>query len=447
MGAFLTTHLADTWGRIRNSYLLIPTVMLVGSIGFAMGVIYLDVRLHEDELKLPWLTTLTVGASRSIVATIAGSMATIAGVVFSITIVALQLGASQFGPHAMRGFLADRGSQFVLGTFIGTFAYSIIILATGRSDSKFVPYVATVLAILLGIIAMGVLIYFISHIANMMRLESVIFSLGRHLADAIETRFPTRLGHAETVRREQPAATPACLQERGTEIEARASGYIRLINDNALLRLATRHDLLIRLEARPGDFVVTGMVLMTAAPLASGRLDGSVVDALRGTVALGDRRTPDQDIPYALQELIEVGVRALSPGINAPFIALPSVDAVAAGLVTVAERRMPALRRLDASGKERVLIARGLPLAEMARDALGPIASAGAKHCFVIARVVEVAFLLAAHARGADDREELRAFAETIAAEGEAALATERERDVLRRRRDAARTRPASAVR
>jgi uncharacterized membrane protein len=446
MIASLLTRLSDAWTRTRNSYLLIPSLMLVGSLGLALGMVYLDVRLHESELRLPWLTTLTVGASRTILATLAGSTATIAGVVFSITIVALQLGASQFGPHVMRAFLSDRGSQFVLGTFIGTFAYSLIVMATGRADANFVPYVATVAAISLGIVTMAVLIYFINHIANMMRLESVLRLLGRHLAEAIETQFPNHLGQGEAVKREQPPAAPRCLRERGTEVSANGSGYVRRINERALMRLATRHDLLIRLDARPGDFVVSGMVLMAAAPLGPGPVSQSAVQALRGTVVLGERRTPEQDIPYALQQLVEVAVRALSPGINAPFTALPAVDGLAAGLTRLAERRMPALRRLDRSGKQRVLVARGLTLAEMARDALGPIASAGATHCFVIARVVEVAFLGAASARGAEDRAELRAFAEAIADEGEAALGSERERDVVRRRRAASRTRPAGMV-
>ncbi len=447
MIASLLTRLGDAWGRVRNSYLLIPSVMLVMSVGFALGMIYLDVVLHESELRLPWLTTLTVGASRTILATLAGTLATIAGVVFSITVVALQLGASQFGPHVMRSFLADRGSQFALGNFVGTFVYALIVLATGRSDADFVPYVATVVAILLGIAAMAVLIYFISHIANVMRLESVIDSLARSLADATGTVFPAGLGHAEAAWHEQPPASPSLLQECGIAVEARRSGYVRRINENALMRLAIRHDLLVRIEARPGDYVVAGMVLMTAAPAGSGGLDAALLAPLRGVVVLGERRTPDQDVPYALQQLVEVAVRALSPGINAPFTAIPAIDALAAGLVRLAGRRMPALRRFDASGKERVLVARGHTLAELARDALGPIASAGARQCFVLARVVEVACLVAASARGAEDREELRAFADSIAAEGEAALGAERERAIIRRRYEAARKRPASAVR
>ncbi len=443
MGASLVTRLGDAWGRIRNSYLPIPSAMLALSIGFALGMVYLDAVLHEDELRIAWLTTLKAGAARTILATLAGSMATIAGVVFSITIVALQLAASQFGPHVMRGFLADRGSQVSLGTFIGTFVYSLMVLVTGRADEGFVPYAATYMGILLGIVAMGVLVYFINHVANLIRLESVIKELARSLGQSTEAVFPDRLGHAEPVRRERPPASPACLHERGSAVEARASGYIRRINTRALMRLAVRHDLLIRLEAVPGDFAVPGMVLMTVASASAVPLAERIIARLRGVVVLGERRTPDQDIPYALQQLVEVAVRALSPGINAPFTALPAIDSIGAGLVSLAERRMPALRRTDATGRERVLVARGQTLAGLACDALGPIASAAARQAFVIARVVEIAFLIAARARTDEDRDDLLAFADAVAHEGDAALESQRERAIIRKRHDAARERAA----
>ncbi|MEO8714589.1 MAG: DUF2254 domain-containing protein [Acetobacteraceae bacterium] len=430
------TRLHDGWGRVRNSYLPIPTVMLVLAIGGAIGMVWVDELLLRAGVRVVWLTTLKADAARSILATLAGSMATIASVVFSITIVALQLAASQFGPHVMRAFLADRGSQFAFGTFVAIFAYALVVLVTGRADSGFVPYAATYLGIVLGIAAMGVLVYFISHVANSIRLESVIDALADSLAEATETVFPERLGSAEPVEPKPASATPGWFHDRDVVVEARASGYIRRIDSRALMRLAASHDLLIRLEALPGDFVVPGMALMTVAPRT--RLEASTPGRLRGVVALGERRTPEQDIPYAFQQLTEVAVRALSPGINAPFTAIPAIDAIAAGLVRVTERRMPASRRLDRSGTERILLARFHTLAELAHDALGPIASAATRQAFVGARVVEVAFLLASRARLARDRDELLAFAEAIAEDAIAALGSERERMIIRARRDAA---------
>lgn len=434
--AAVLSRLGDTWSRVRNSYLPIPAAMLVLAIGLAVGMVYLDEVLHEAEVHVAWLTTMQADAARSALSTLAGSMATIASVVFSITIVALQLAASQFGPHVMRAFLADRGSQITLGTFVGIFVYALVVLIVGRAGSGFVPYAATYLGILLGILSMGVLIYFISHIANVIRLESVIAALARHLESSTETVFPDDLGHAEMILRETPPAPPAWLHEGGVAVRAQAAGYIRWIDERALMRLAIRHDLLIWLHALPGDFVVPGMALMTVAPAA--RLE-EVCTRLLGVVVLGERRTPEQDIPYALQQLVEVAVRALSPGINAPFTALPAIDSIAAGLVRVAGRRMPALRRLDEDGTERILVARSHTLAGLARDALGPIASAATRQAFVAARVVEVALLIAARARAAEDRDELLAFAAAVAQDSEAALDSERERSIIRTRYTAAR--------
>lgn len=433
------TRLHDSWGRVRNSYLPIPATMLVLAIGIAIGMVYLDEVLRRAGVHVVWLTTLKADAARSILATLAGSMATIASVVFSITIVALQLAASQFGPHVMRAFLADRGSQFALGTFVGIFVYAVVVLVTGRAGSDFVPYAATYLGILLGIAAMGVLVYFISHIANLIRLESVIDALARSLADTTEAMFPARLGNAEPVVREQPPALSPELRDRGVAVASLESGYIRRMDEAALMRFATDRDLVIFLHASPGDFILSGMFLMTVA--AYSPLGERDLARLRGVVVLGERRTPEQDIPFALQQLVEVAIRALSPGINAPFTALPAIDAIAAGLARLADRRMPALRRVDATGTERVLVGRAQTLAGLARDALGPMASAASRQAFVAARVIEVALLIAGRARAAEDRSELLAFADAVTRDCEAALGSERERAIIRTRHDVGRCR------
>jgi uncharacterized membrane protein len=413
-------RLADAWTRTRNSYLLLPSVMLAAGIGLAILMLYVDARLLRAGVTVPWFTTLTASAGRTILATLAGSMATIAGVVFSIDIVALQLAASQFGPHVMRGFLSDRGSQVSLGTFVGTFVYALVVLVAGRAHGGFVPYVATYVGILQGVGAMVVLVYFINHIANLVRVESVIVSLAQALDEATDTVFPEQLGHGETAAvAVAPQPVPA-----GPAVAAAAAGYVRRIDDAALMRLACRHDLLVGLRVRPGDFVVPGTVLMVAGPARE--LPPATLAALRGVVVLGDRRTPYQDISYALQQLVEVALRALSPGINAPFTAIPAIDAIAAGLVTLASRRLPSPARSDEAGVLRVLVAGCETIPELATRALGPIATAARGQADVTLRLIGAALLVAARLQDAAERAALRDFAGVIAAEASATL-TERE--------------------
>lgn len=421
-----SSWLGDRWESVRDSYLLIPLLMLVGGIGAAIGMVYLDEVLRVAGVQVPWLTTLTADAARTILSSLAGSMATIAGVVFSITVVALQLAASQFGPHVMRGFLSDRGSQFSLGTFVGTFVYSVVVLVSGRAHGGFVPYAATYFGLLLGIAAMVVLVYFINHIANLVRVESVITALSRNLEDAVENVFPERLGRGELVEREREPEAPCC----GLAVGATSSGYVRRIDVRALMRLATRHDLLVGLAVRPGDYVLSGTTMMTIV-VRSVFPGKKSVSRLCATVVLGDRRTPYQDVAYAFQRLTEVALRALSPGINAPYTAIPAIDAIAHGLLSLASRRMPSLRRVDGKGSTRVIVTRPQTVAQLGVRALGPVASAARGHVDVTIRVIEAALIAANRCQDEPDGAELRAFAESVAEEARAVLGACRERDLL----------------
>lgn len=401
--------------------------MTVSAAALAIGLVYLDIVLHPfvNQWNNP-LAALEPVAARSILATLADGFASMAGIVFSITIVALQLASSQFGPHVLRSFLGDRGSQVSLGTFVGTFVYSLLVIGTVRDKPDFVPLTATYFGILLGLAAIGVLVYFINHIANLIRVDSVIGALKRQFDQATATLFPQQLGAGESVERQTPPPLPADFARASAAVPATASGYVRRIDDAALMRLALRHDLLVRLDTRPGDFVIAGAILMAVAPAA--RLDARVTEELADCIGLGQRRTPYQDIEFALQQLVEVAVRALSPGINAPYTATPAIAWIGEGLCRIAERRMPSLCRSDEDGRERVFVVRPLTLAALARDALGPIASAAHSQAVVTARLLEVAEAVAARARAEEDRAEIAQFIDEVRRESVALLPAERER-------------------
>ena len=431
------SRLADLWSEVRSSYWLLPALMVAGAIGLAVGMSYVDVILpQESNSDASWATALQAGAARTILATLAGSMATIVGVVFSITIVALQLASSQFGPHVLRSFLTDRGSQASLGALLGSFTYSLLIIVVIRGRAGFVPYASTYAGILIGLMAIGTLIYFINHVAKLIRAESVIASLANEVARATEQVFPDQVGSGEPVERPEVPAVPACLAAKGCEITADTGGYIRRIDDAALMRLAREHDLLIRLDVRPGDFIVSDALLMAAAP--ADHLDEPTVQRLRRTVLLGYQRTPEQDVAFALQHLEEVAIRSLSPGINAPFSAIPAIDQITAGLARLATRRMPSPCRRDPDGKMRILVMRPLTLAGIVQNTLGPVASAATAHAAVMVHVIEAVLLVAARASAGEDRATLQAYAAALVEEAMAGAGSERERALIRAAADRA---------
>ena len=195
--------------------------------------------------------------SRAVLSTVAGSMMTITSVTFSITIVALQLASSQFGPRLLRNFMRDRGNQISLGTFIATFAYCLLILRTvnGTEDERFVPHISVTVGLLMALASLGVLIYFIHHAAASIQAENVIAKVSRDLHQAIDGSIPECLGPGGPGRPTAGANSAAGLRPR---IALRSRRHRRATTSrpstsSGLLALAVEHDLIIRVAASPGE--------------------------------------------------------------------------------------------------------------------------------------------------------------------------------------------------
>lgn len=161
------TQLITYWEDIRSSFWFVPTLMAAASAVLAMCNIYLDHTLPESWRGNGWIYSGGAEGARAVLSVIASSMITVAGVVFSITIVALTLASSQFGPRLLRTFMRDTANQVVLGTFIATFLYCLLVLRTirGLDEREFVPHLSVTVGVLLGVASLGVLIYFIHHVS------------------------------------------------------------------------------------------------------------------------------------------------------------------------------------------------------------------------------------------------------------------------------------------
>jgi uncharacterized membrane protein len=164
---------------LKGSLWFIPTLLVLGAFALAFVTVVVDRRFEGSRAQATWFL-FGVGAegARGVLSAIAGSIITVTGVVFSITIVALQLASTQYSPRVLRTFLEDRANQVVLGVFIATFTYSLLILRTVRGESDdldaFVPSISVSTALLLGIVSVGLLIFFINHIAQSIRASVII---------------------------------------------------------------------------------------------------------------------------------------------------------------------------------------------------------------------------------------------------------------------------------
>jgi len=429
------------WERVRSSYWFIPAIMTVGSIGLAAGTLELDRRVGAAWLEeARWLYQGGPDGARAVLSTIAGSMITVAGVVFSITIVVLSLAASQFGPRLLQNFLRDTGNEVVLGTFIATFLYCLLVLRAVRGSDEggeFVPHLSLTVGVGTAVLSLGVLIYFIHHVAALIQANNVVASASRDIARTVADLFPGGIGREGARSVEAERAAEALVARPGAWIEARApeAGYIESLDGAGLVEDATRHDLLVVLTRRPGDFVWPGMAVARVRPAVA--LDEAAAQRLAGRVVdrffFGQVRTPLHDVEAAVHRLVEVGVRALSPAFNDPFTALAVVDHLGASLAAVARQDAPSRYRYDADGTLR-LVAEPIGFAEIAHAAFGKIRRYGRGDVDVLLRLLGAIAEVARGSAHPEVRAALRDQADAVLRESEQADHSPDERRRVERR-------------
>ncbi|PFG41721.1 putative membrane protein [Isoptericola jiangsuensis] len=331
--------------RARESFWFLPAVLGVLALVAAKGVVALDRALQDAGLTdLPLMDTLSADGGRAVLTAIAGSVLTVAATSFSITISVMATTSSAYGPRLVRNFMADRANQAVLAVFTATFLYALVVLGDVHSEGTgaFVPTVAVHVAIVLAVVNVAVLVFFIHHIAQSVQVTTLQHRVRDELVAAVEVVFPADRGP------DQVDADPA---GGGTVVTARRSGYVQHVDGGALVRRAAEAGGRVDLLVGPGSHLVAG------EPLARVRGDvDELTDAVHDHVTTGPSRTPYQDVAFAVQDLTEMAVRALSPGTNDPYTAASALDALGEGLVTVVERAPAPWGRTDDDGVLRLVV-------------------------------------------------------------------------------------------
>lgn len=351
--------LANNWDELRGSFWFLPTLMVMSAIGLSLMMIHFDRATANQNwiATLGWTFARGPEGSRALLATVAGSMMTIASVTFSITIVALQLASSQFGPRLLRNFMRDRGNQVAIGTFIATFTYCLLILRTvnGTDSEQFVPHISVTVALVLALLSVGVLIYFIHHSAESIQAENVIAAVSRDLHSAIDRLYPECLGHGadDDSKLASEGDLPTGFNDDHCSVDSARSDYLQAINVDRLFQIAKEHDLVLSIVRRPGKFCFKGDPIALAGP--SAKVDDAIVKSIRSEFFFGHRRTLVQDVEFAIDQLVEVAVRALSPGVNDPFTAINCVDRLGAALCVLTDKVIPSPYRYDRDGRLRIV--------------------------------------------------------------------------------------------
>jgi uncharacterized membrane protein len=348
---------------VQASYWFVPSIMAFAATLLGVLTVWLDAGPASDWLNdLGWYQSVKPDGAHEVLSTIAGSMITVAGVVFSITIVALAYASSQYGPRVLTNFMTDRGNQVTLGTFIATFVYCLVVLRTIRGgDEEFVPQLAVMVGMALGLASIGVLIYFIHHVTQSIHINHVAARIGHQLIAGVDQRFPRFIGDPPDERqrvtdhsREAAAAlNGAGDSRRVAQVKGTATGYVQAVDDERLMTEARKHDIVLRLRYRPGDYLHAGRTLMEAWPTE--RVSEEAAEGLRESYNVGNKRTPHGDLDFLVEELVEIAARALSTGVNDPATARTCMDWLGAGASEIARRDLPSPERADCDGTVRVI--------------------------------------------------------------------------------------------
>ena len=404
------------WDRLRSSLWFVPAVMAAVAVALALVSVTLDETVKDwSELGLDWIFSGDAEGASTMLGTIAGSMITITGVVFSMTLVALSLTSSQLGPRLLHNFMSDTSTQMVLGTFVSTFLYCLLILRTVRRAEAvaFVPHLAVSIAVLLAVVCVAVLIYFIHHVSVSIQANEIMAKVGTELDEGIECLFPVRLGSGgPRISAKQPSADFLdAFDQTARPVCSTEDGYLQFIDGDGLIELAEKENIVIRLVRPLGHYIVAGCPLAMVWP--ENRLSGTLKDRIRTAFALGNQRTPGQDIEFSVNQLVEIAVRALSPGINDPFTAVSCVDHLGSALSRLAQREVPSQYRYDKQDQLRV-IAPVVTFAEITDAAFNQIRQYGRSSAAVTIRILETITVIAEFARRPEERAALLRHAEMI---------------------------------
>ncbi|MDX1511211.1 MAG: DUF2254 domain-containing protein [Nitriliruptorales bacterium] len=342
----------DLAADLAGSLWFLPTTFIV--IALAAGAILSSIEVDPDSALGRVAFSGDAEHARQLLIVVTGTMITVTSLVFALTVVALQIASTQFSPRLLRSFLRDRGAQVVLSTFVATVAYAMAGLHTvggiDASGAVFLPRLAVSGALLLALLSVGMLVYYIHHLTDSIRIDSVMQTIERTTLRLIRRRSPRIDGAgAEAASAPEPPADAVV-------IPAGRSGYVQRLHLRSLAHQLERHDAAVQLVLHVGWHVTEGRPLAMAWPTGPGPLDEEAVRrALHDQVELATERKTEVDLGFDLRQLVDIANRALAPSLNDPYTAVQAIHHLSVLLSELAQRDLPDVVIEDANGTARVV--------------------------------------------------------------------------------------------
>lgn len=331
---------------LTSSLWFVPSVLVIGAIALATLLTLADLRVgHAWTLEHPVLFGVGASGARGMLSAIAGSMMTVASLTFSLTISTLATASSQYSSRLVRNFMRDRVNQFMLGYFVGLFGYCLVVLRTirGGDEGQFVPSIAVMGGLVLAIASIGVLIFFIHHIAESIQAGTILRRVTAETLVAIDELFPASEGEPargdDAASEDDPARDPAPRSGPSHPVLAGSFGYVRSLDAATLLTLAADHDAVVRMSVEVGAFVTPGGALCELS--LRDEPDAALTGRVRAAFDLGPMRTVEQDAAFGVRQLVDIALKALSPGVNDTTTGVMCVEHLGVLLEALASRAIP----------------------------------------------------------------------------------------------------------
>lgn len=410
---------------IRKSFWALPTTIAVVAVALSRIAVWLDVSEKISGTPIEsWFYGGTQVGARSLLSSLAASMITAFGVVLSVTVVTLSFASSHLGPRLLREFLQDRSTRIVLGSCVAVFLYCLSVLFSMHSEGAMaVPRVAVTVGVVLTGSSFVILIYFVHLTVRRIQVDNVVQDVASELCESIDRLFPDAWAEQDLVETLDVKPTT------GTRVYASRRGYVQAIDFERLAELAGKGNGRITCLVKPAEFVIDD------GPLAefAGEEDESRCESVAACFVIGGQRTETQDVEYSIRQLVEIALRALSPGVNDPFTAIACIDNLGASMAQLAQRSAPEFVYQRGGG---VVTAPGVTFQGAMDMAWNQLRQHGASQPAIAIRLLEALRDVGTRVPSAERGESVRAHARSIHATALRADPLEMDRTAIEKRVD-----------
>ena len=365
-GIASSSRSGSMWERVSSSFWFIPSILTVVGFLLSLATQPLDQLLQGALDGLPAVISGGASGASMVLSAISGSLITVIATVFSLTIVTLTLASGQYSPRLLQSFIADRGLQYVLGTYIGTFVYSLMVLrlisTSGGETSSFNPVVSVAVATILALLCVALLIYFINHVANIIQSGSIVLMAHKDTMGLVATLEDFEDSSEAANDPEENPEWADLLAEEPDVVRAHNSGYVESMNFEEILdSVVDEETKVVEIPPGPGIFVSAGLPMVKTWPARDGGLKPDVGRRVNRAFVFGNERTFQQDLAFGLRQLSDIALKGLSPGINDPTTAMQAMDRMEAIFIALGTKSLPNRVQWREAGGTKVLVKVGYP--------------------------------------------------------------------------------------